>query len=385
LKSKKVSIIGFGFSGLSSAWAFHRQGYDVEVFEKRDQIGGLLQTSSTEYGLIESAANAILKSKTVDEMANDFGLKWAARKKTIKYKWVFTDQPRRWPLSVMQTLKILKPLTGLAFANPKLKPMAGETVSDWGVRVFKTPSFVNQLLGPALQGVYAQGPDNLSASLSLKSLFDQQRVKTEGSFAPENGMADFFNLGLKYFDTKSNFKLHLNSSKEPKDLDAELIIDTRPDYKAVKYLSVTSVTLIFNEQDRPKFQGFGCLFAGEKKNLGVLFNSDIFEGRSKEGLFSETWIVAEDYKDDRETVDDVLNFRQKAFKISASPVFYKVSPWPLGIPNYDIAHERFLQNNFKVETSLQDRKLIKIANYTGDIGLNKILEKITRRGMEKQI
>ena len=375
MSSKKVSILGFGFSGLSSAWAFHRQGFEVEVFEKKDHVGGLLQTSNTEYGLIESAANAILKSKTVDDMAKDFNLKWAERKKTIKYKWVYTDQPRRWPLSVTQTLKILKPLTGLARANPKYKPAPFETVSDWGLRVFKTPIFVNQLLGPALQGVYAQCPDHLSASLSLKSLFDKQRIKTEGSFAPTNGMSEFFDLGLKFFASKSNFKLHLNSPREPKDLDTGLIIDTRPDYKSVKYLSVTSVTLIFNEKDRPQFQGFGCLFAGEKKILGVLFNSDIFEGRSSEGLFSETWIVVEDYKDDRETVDDVLSFRQTVFKSSAAPVFYKVNPWPMGIPNYDTQHERFLQNDFKVETSLQDRKLVKIANYTGDIGLNKILEK----------
>ncbi len=372
---KKASIIGFGFSGLASAWAFKRQGYEVEVFEKQNVVGGLLQSKSTEYGLIESAANAILKSKVVDEMAKDFDITWAHRQKTIKYKWIYVDKPRKWPLTLTQTLKNLIPMYQLAKANPKIKPKAGETLSAWGLRIFGTQDFVDRLLGPALQGVYAQGPETLSASLSLKTLFDPKRVKTQGSYAPEQGMKEFFSKGLNYLEAQPNFTLHLNSTHEPKDIDAELIIDTRPDYKNVKYLSVTSVTMFFDILNRPQFAGFGCLFAGEKTILGVLFNTDIFQGRSAPGLFSETWIVAEDFKDDRETVDEILNFRQKTFNNSARPVYYKVNPWPHGIPDYNLDHERFLQNDFKIETLIEQRKHIKLANYTGDIGLNKILEK----------
>lgn len=377
-KAKKVTILGFGFSGLSAAWAYQREGYEVEVFEKHNQVGGLLQTQTTEYGLIEGAANAILKSKSVEQLARDIDLKWAPRKETIKYKWVYTDRPRRWPLSLMQTLKSLKPLVGLAMCKPTMRPEAGESVSAWGSRTFRNDFFVNQLLGPALQGVYAQGPEQLSASLSLKSLFDKNRVRTQGSHAPTNGMCDFFVLGLKYLKAQANFQIHLNSPRELSQVDSEIIIDTRPDYRSVKYLSVTSVTLFFNQEDRPSIRGFGCLFAGEKVILGVLFNSDIFEGRSVNGLFSETWIVAEEYKEDRETVEEVLSFREKKFRLQARPVYYKVNPWPLGIPNYDTQHERFLQNEFNVESMSEGRKLIKLANYTGDIGLNKILEKAVR-------
>ena len=82
-QTKKVSILGFGFSGLSAAWAFLNQGYEVEVFEKSEKVGGLLQTQVSDLGIIESAANAILKSDNVELMARDFGITWADRKSTI--------------------------------------------------------------------------------------------------------------------------------------------------------------------------------------------------------------------------------------------------------------------------------------------------------------
>ena len=38
--SKKVAIIGAGFSGLSSACYLAKQGFDVTIFDKHDKVGG---------------------------------------------------------------------------------------------------------------------------------------------------------------------------------------------------------------------------------------------------------------------------------------------------------------------------------------------------------
>jgi phytoene desaturase len=38
--SKKISIIGSGFSSLTSACYLAKQGYDVSVFEKNSSLGG---------------------------------------------------------------------------------------------------------------------------------------------------------------------------------------------------------------------------------------------------------------------------------------------------------------------------------------------------------
>jgi len=38
--SKKVSIIGSGFSSISAACYLAHEGYEVHVYEKNDQLGG---------------------------------------------------------------------------------------------------------------------------------------------------------------------------------------------------------------------------------------------------------------------------------------------------------------------------------------------------------
>mgnify|MGYP000002677774 CR=1 FL=1 len=42
MSSKKVSVIGAGLGGLSAAISLRAKGYDVQIFEKNDQIGGKL-------------------------------------------------------------------------------------------------------------------------------------------------------------------------------------------------------------------------------------------------------------------------------------------------------------------------------------------------------
>ena len=42
MSSKKVSVIGAGLGGLSAAISLRAEGYDVQIFEKNDQIGGKL-------------------------------------------------------------------------------------------------------------------------------------------------------------------------------------------------------------------------------------------------------------------------------------------------------------------------------------------------------
>ncbi|MCD8025204.1 MAG: FAD-dependent oxidoreductase [Candidatus Gastranaerophilales bacterium] len=42
-KNKRVAVIGGGVAGLSSAWTLSRNGYNVELFEKDEEIGGKLR------------------------------------------------------------------------------------------------------------------------------------------------------------------------------------------------------------------------------------------------------------------------------------------------------------------------------------------------------
>ena len=42
MSSKKVIVIGAGLGGFSAAISLRQSGYDVEIFEKNDKIGGKL-------------------------------------------------------------------------------------------------------------------------------------------------------------------------------------------------------------------------------------------------------------------------------------------------------------------------------------------------------
>ena len=48
---KKIAIIGGGPSGLSAAYYLSLMGHEVEVFEKRDRLGGMLRYGIPSYRL----------------------------------------------------------------------------------------------------------------------------------------------------------------------------------------------------------------------------------------------------------------------------------------------------------------------------------------------
>ena len=47
--SKKVTVVGAGWSGLASAYFLSKSGFDVQVFESHSDAGGMLSTQMTEH------------------------------------------------------------------------------------------------------------------------------------------------------------------------------------------------------------------------------------------------------------------------------------------------------------------------------------------------
>lgn len=50
MNNKRVCIIGAGLSGLAIAYFLSKEGFNVSVFEKEEEVGGLLQTIETPNG-----------------------------------------------------------------------------------------------------------------------------------------------------------------------------------------------------------------------------------------------------------------------------------------------------------------------------------------------
>lgn len=390
---KKVAIIGGGFSGLSMAWAICKTIPDTEVnvYEQGPGLGGLLHTKKKDLGMIETAANAILLSPSVEEMGEDFGIHWAIKKKSGYKKWVMLEpySPKRWPLTWGQTFKNLDVFLGLSMGLKRHQPLQGETVSQWCKRVFRSPEIEKNLIGPALQGVYAARPEQLSASLCLASLFSK-KLKHKGSYAPANGMAEFFIKGKKYLEAKNvkfNFYSQIKDAKEIQD--ADWVIDCRPNGCNLKlnYLGVASVNIFWDYRKRPSFEGFGCLFPNEKKFLGVVFESDIFDRRTvAEDVFLERWIVRiEKYKELDSLKDDLLHFRELNLPTKGAHFNYRdiaIDFYTDAIPFYspklesellELANVKY--KNSKIFYNSENKNIIYHGNYLGEIGLNRILQK----------
>ena len=71
---KKVDIIGAGISGLLCGYFLQKAGFDVKIFESSSKPGGLIDTITTPYGQIETAAHIIKMTPLLDSVCKDLNL-----------------------------------------------------------------------------------------------------------------------------------------------------------------------------------------------------------------------------------------------------------------------------------------------------------------------
>jgi protoporphyrinogen oxidase len=70
-----IGVVGGGISGLAAAYRLQQHGYDVQVFEASDKIGGLAAVVETPGDPIEQFYHHLSKSEeTIVELAEDLGL-----------------------------------------------------------------------------------------------------------------------------------------------------------------------------------------------------------------------------------------------------------------------------------------------------------------------
>jgi oxygen-dependent protoporphyrinogen oxidase len=387
---KKVKVIGAGFSGLSLAYHLRRLGLLVEVYERAEDVGGLISTITTPSGLVETAANGFMADADLEEMFSSLKVVFAERKPERRNRFIFWGSPKRWPLTLATTLKLLWTFVRIKFGNRNLLPQPNQTVANWG-RLAGGQEFVERMLAPALQGIYAGDVEQLSSSLILGNLLLNAKPVRKGKYratvAPALGMqhllAELRNWLQDHgvvFHLQQNFVLKASES-DPTVLctsawDASEIVrefDAKLSYKLAQCqpLPLVSVTAFFQPKDTD-LKGFGCLFP-EKQGfhaLGVLFNSSIFAGRSD--LRSETWIYggAIRWKDtsysDAEICEVLQRDRQKLSGQTDKPEHVQITRWPKAIPHYSTTWEQ-------VVADLELRAPLYLhGNYLGNLGLAKI-------------
>jgi oxygen-dependent protoporphyrinogen oxidase len=395
-QESNIQVVGGGFSGLSAAYFLMCAGHRVRVVETASRLGGLLDTLQTPYGLVETAANALISNATVEKVAEDLGLKLVPALKTARKRFILRDKRlRRWPLKPAASLRLL----GLALplklgrATP-LAPRPFESVKEWGVRAIGKEA-TNYLLTPALAGVYAGDPSELSATLTVGKFFRSKRDrrlprgKMRGSVAPEGGMGTIAPAFRRVLELN-----HCVFSREalpglptivalPPPAALKFLDGRAPALEAelckIRMLGLVSVTLFF-PPETSGIPGFGCLFPQKEgyRVLGVLANDRIFPGRAIDSI-SETWLLGGAHDpgacklSEQELVAIVLTERAKLHGLRPRVLFSRVSRWEVAVPHYD----RNLETAVEHLTTLRFREghFRLFGNYLGELGLGTILHR----------
>lgn len=382
----RVSIVGAGFSGLSLAYYLRQRGLEVDVFERQSKPGGLLQTRKDPLGLIEPAANGFWNTVRVEKFFSELQIPLAKRSRYRKNRFIFRGRPRKWPVSYGIGAKLA---WKYLFKRSEFSPQVDETIAQWATRLGNT-EFLDYMIAPALQGIYSGDVQQLSAELVFGKMFSGQKrekPKNRGTIAPEQGMGQMIQMlvdRLKTMGVKVTYsaEFQIAPSRGPLVLatnvwDAADYLKDRDKKLSEQLMKAESLPLVsvnaFFDQVAP-LHGFGCLFPrSENFNaLGVLFNNDIFEGRSQKQ--SETWILGGALnKSVAEISDDqilakILEDRARLVKSSDQPIGFFIQRWPKALPHYTVEWKKILS------TINPKPGIFLTGNYLGGIGLSKILD-----------
>ncbi len=396
MERTKVQVIGGGFSGLAAAYFLSRAGKKVHLVEESDEWGGILQTIHTPFGLVETAANAMLSNKLVEETAEELGLPLTRTLPSAKKRFIYRGRSmRRWPLSGAASLRFFsETLPKFLLARASFKPKPQENLRAWGYRCLGEEA-TEYLLIPALSGVYAGQAENLSATLILKNFFGAKKIpkgKLRGSVAPLPGMGAW-SKGFRWYLEK-----RITFSKVPKEniptvvalpphRAAAFLQNRAPrlaaDLQKIEMLPLLSVT-VFYPMEAASIPGFGCLFPRIQgfRVLGILANGQIFPERTNNTI-SETWIFggATD-KDilglsDEEILLLIQKERQQIFGEFAPFLHHSIHRWPRAIPHYNLELENTLSS------LVREGDYIPFGTYMGDLGLARVL--VRAQELAKQI
>jgi len=375
-------VIGAGLSGLTAAWWLTERDVRVEVIDAAAESGGLIATRLTPYGLVETAANAFRWTPTARAWFARLGIAPCFPRRAARRRYIWRDgRPRRWPLGPGESAGLAARL-GLTWTRRAFEPREGERMDAWGARVAGGPA-TRWLIGPALQGIFAAAPAELSAAAVLGYRSGGRRTMA----TPADGMGEFIGR-LHDALERRGVRFLLGRRVETLDPDVPTVVCTgargagplvaphAPELAAaiddVRVRSLLSVTAFFDRHPAD-LSGFGVLFPAGSGIVarGVLFNDEIFEGRGSRR--SETWIYSvERGALDRAAADNdalVAADRERLTGRRATPLATYPQPRPDALPIYD-------EPVLRVRACLGRRPgwLALAGNYLGRLGVAGLLD-----------
>ncbi|TGL33576.1 protoporphyrinogen/coproporphyrinogen oxidase [Leptospira perdikensis] len=401
--TERVHIVGGGITGLFLAYHHTKRGDSVTLYEHSEKLGGVIGTNQVPEGLVEQAANGVLLTDEMKSMFADIGLTPLFPNKAAKRRYFWVNRKlSRLPISILTGIKLL-----FTIAFKKIKFETNQNLETWATNMFGS-SVTKNIIEPAIGGIYGTRLEALQAE-SIFSKWDGSGTKTileemkkngkksYGTVSFPNGMGDLVNHLVHYLESKIQIKTNFKFESLDEILKLKgkiricislknlipLLGNKIQTHASPNLLSITTITR-FGKNHLTKKPCFGILFAKNEgiRALGVLSNSDIFSGRAKEALHSETWIYPETAKENlTETWESILEKDRELVtkKLDPSVAVY-VTSWSGVFPAYDRKLFIFNQSLDVLESEWISYGIdIRFyGNYRKGIGLRSLFESTSR-------
>lgn len=387
-----VLVVGSGISGLSVAYHLVNKGYDVLVLEKEEVSGGNIQTLKKGGYILELGPQTILADQKVQEFLKEAGIEPQYASESSKIRYVY-KKGRLIPLPMSPLKFFTSPLLSLwaklrvlkePFVSPSVK--TEESIAEF-VRRRLGREFLDYIVAPFVSGVYAGDPEELSVKYAVRRVYElEQRfgslikgaIKLK-ALGPAGRLMSFSggnhslieHLASKVRLERENVVLRIRRKDGVYHVDAkggkytarsvvisapatsagyllrEISWSASEEFDKIYYAPIVVLHAVVEKGSVPPGFGFLVPRVEGKRILGVLFSSQLFEGRAPEdkelltiymGGATDPEVI--DYEDEflyataEKELKDVLGIQRVEF--------INLTRWKKAIPQYTLGYGKYL-------------------------------------------
>ena len=353
---KPIHIHGAGIAGLLMGYYLKKNGYTVRIFEKSNRVGGKIGTTVNQYGIAETAANAIFTNDDVFELIKELKIDYSPAAKKLKKKVWRDGKAQSPPFKLRDLLTIMFRI----FKKVPFKNAHQLSVADF-FSPLTGQKFTDEVISSALGGIYAEDAKRLHFQsifklplkkftyLSfLKALIKSRKGKTKATSISFNGGMQAFidclanelqdNIYLEHagaYDKMANNIICTDAHSAGLILQ-KILPKVSTLLSGIEYNSLQSSTFITKKAVSFLHQSFGVLFPHflKQKAIGLLNNSAIFPGRTKDPEHTSYTMISK--CNELSEQQALKEFLARTSLTENEILFQQTTPWPVAIPIYDL-------------------------------------------------